>query len=588
LVNRVMYGVSVSLLFALNGAAQIVPAEKTAKTGFVVLNDRDDVLQEIALTRLSAEDVQMIIEDEARNSPRALAALANDPEQRKKVLETLGQALAVASEARKTGFAEQETIKIQLELARMEILAVTYNDRLKKNAGQENAAGPPFNYIEDKDVSAFFAAPANKVKYDLEQERLLKYIRDTQKSANPQSEIDDEQKQFIISQWKKVIYGAVKATEMGLADRKTELLYKLQQALILARAYSQEKLKDLLTPTADEIKAYITANPKFSKEAQRAKAEKILAKVKDGGDFAALANEYSDDPGNKDAMTGEPQGGLYDWKSRNSYVKEFSDAAWALEAGQTSGIVETQFGYHIIKLEGKRTEKTSGQEEVKVRHILVWTMYKGESDSAIPSMTMEEAAKKELEKQKEKKVLDEITLRNPIALPDDFAIAVTKDAAAPPPEKTAWGPVSLSNINTIRSLPGKVKNYLSLHYKGWKLSPSEKGCTQEINPGYVSGDFNGDGKFDYAVKFSRGKKGYILAFLALKIGFKPFVLHDTDAAEVKYLGLGILKKGSKYSYDGANGTGNLFRLKYDAPSDYQCESDVGGIHYYRKGKFVGY
>jgi len=388
------------------------------------------------LTSLTAEDVKLILEDEAKGNPRALASLANDPEARKKVLENLKQALAVASEARKTGYAEQPEIKTQLELSEQEVLATAYDNKLKADAGRGDDPGPPFGYIEDKDVNPFFEAPENKAKYDAELEKFMVFLGDMQKKNNVPQEMNDEQKQFVTAQWKKVTYGAVKARELKLADRKTELQYKLQQALILARAYSQEKLKDQLTPTDDEVKAYIAQNPKFDKSSKKAKAEEVLAKVKAGEDFAALANQYTEDPGNTDPKTGEKQGGFYDWKDRASYVKEFSDAAWGLEEGKTTELVETQFGYHIIKLEGKRAEKGKDgkdEEQVKVRHILISTMYKDESNPMAPPMTtMDDAAKQELAKKKQKDVLDGIMARNPITLPTDFTIEAPANQPPPP------------------------------------------------------------------------------------------------------------------------------------------------------------
>jgi parvulin-like peptidyl-prolyl isomerase len=391
------------------------------------------------LNSLSAEDVKMIIEDEAKGNPRALASLATDQDARKKVLDNLKQALAVASEARRTGFADQPEMKTQMELSEQEVLATAYDDKLKADAGRSDDPGPPFGYIEDKDVNAYFDAPEHKAKADADLEKFMAFLTDMQKKNNVAQEMTDEQKTFVTAQWKKVTFGAIKAKELNLVTRKVELQYKLQQALILARAYSQEKLKDQLTPTDDEVKAYIASNPKFDKSSKHAKAEEVLAKVKAGGDFAALANEFSEDPGNKDQKTQEPQGGLYDWKPRAQYVKEFSDAAWGLEEGQITDLVETQFGFHIIKLEGKRTSKDKDgkdQEEVKVRHILISTMYKDDSNPMMPPMmTMEDAAKQELAKQKQKDVLDGIIARNPITLPTDFTIDAPPDQPAPGPEE---------------------------------------------------------------------------------------------------------------------------------------------------------
>ena len=79
------------------------------------------------------------------------------------------------------------------------------------------------------------------------------------------------------------------------------------------------------------------------------KAEKILAEVKKpGADFAALAKKYSQDPGSAE------QGGDLNWFGQGRMVPAFQQAAFALKPGQTSGLVKTDFGYHIIKVEDRR------------------------------------------------------------------------------------------------------------------------------------------------------------------------------------------------------------------------------------------
>ncbi len=86
----------------------------------------------------------------------------------------------------------------------------------------------------------------------------------------------------------------------------------------------------------------------------------MLAKVKAGGDFAALARQYSDD----DSKT---KGGDLDYFGRGTMVKEFDDAAWALQPGQVSDLVKSQFGYHIIKLTGRKPAATKTLDEVRTR-----------------------------------------------------------------------------------------------------------------------------------------------------------------------------------------------------------------------------
>ena len=125
---------------------------------------------------------------------------------------------------------------------------------------------------------------------------------------------------------------------------------KLQQAQFLAKLYS-EKVAEQNKVTDEEVDAYIKAHPELDPAAKREQAQQILDRAKAGEDFAALANEFSEDPGNK-GPDGSMQGGLYKDVAKGRMVAPFEQAALSLEPGQVDpDLVETDFGFHIIKLE---------------------------------------------------------------------------------------------------------------------------------------------------------------------------------------------------------------------------------------------
>jgi peptidyl-prolyl cis-trans isomerase C len=91
----------------------------------------------------------------------------------------------------------------------------------------------------------------------------------------------------------------------------------------------------------------------------QAQAEAILASLKKGGKFEDIAKKQSKDPGSG------ANGGDLDWAAPANYVKEFSDAMVALNKGQVSAPVQSQFGFHIIRLDDVREAQLPTLEEVK-------------------------------------------------------------------------------------------------------------------------------------------------------------------------------------------------------------------------------
>ena len=121
--------------------------------------------------------------------------------------------------------------------------------------------------------------------------------------------------------------------------------------------------KDSLPDQSDEYElAHIILSRKVS-EAEKTAAKNIalelLDSVKQGLDFSELARKYSGD------SMSAIQGGDLGYAKKGTFVKEFEEAVYSLKPGEVSDIVETEFGYHIIKLNEKQGDK------VKSQHILI-------------------------------------------------------------------------------------------------------------------------------------------------------------------------------------------------------------------------
>ena len=102
-----------------------------------------------------------------------------------------------------------------------------------------------------------------------------------------------------------------------------------------------------------------------------AEAKAALDRVKKGEDFAKVADEVSKDPGS--------QGGDLGWFTPDKMVKEFAEAAFKLDVGQISDPVKSEFGWHVIKVEGKRDKAFPPFDQVKDQ-VARYVVQKAQSD----------------------------------------------------------------------------------------------------------------------------------------------------------------------------------------------------------------
>jgi peptidyl-prolyl cis-trans isomerase D len=138
--------------------------------------------------------------------------------------------------------------------------------------------------------------------------------------------------------------------------------------------------------------------------AAKAKAEDILKQIRSGGNFADLASKNSDDPGSK------TQGGELGWLDPGKTVPEFDKAAFSLPVGQTSDLIKTQFGYHILQVEDKKTAHLRPLEEVKPEIVPVLEQQRvGAAEQTFASALAADAKKNGLEKAAASKGLHTVT-----------------------------------------------------------------------------------------------------------------------------------------------------------------------------------
>jgi peptidyl-prolyl cis-trans isomerase D len=141
------------------------------------------------------------------------------------------------------------------------------------------------------------------------------------------------------------------ASKVTVDDAQLKTYYDEQKVKTPERftAVEQRRVSHILLPVA---------SPKDD-AAVKAKAEGILKRAQAGEDFAALAKQFSQDPGSAQ------QGGDLGWSERKVWVAPFADAAFSMKVDEIRGPVKTQFGYHILKLAGIRPATVKTFEESK-------------------------------------------------------------------------------------------------------------------------------------------------------------------------------------------------------------------------------
>lgn len=209
-------------------------------------------------------------------------------------------------------------------------------------------------------------------------DRELLYQESRKQNIDIQNEQIDQQLKDIKARFSSQAEFESVIAQMELSE--TDLKSQIERNMAI-RELIESQVTQKITITDQETKAYYDSNPKLFKKPEQVKASHILIKVdanatetqkaqarieivkiqqklKTGEDFATLAKEYSQGPSSV-------RGGDLGYFGHGQMVKPFEDAAFALKPNEISEIVETRFGYHLIKVVDKRPATTMAYAEVK-------------------------------------------------------------------------------------------------------------------------------------------------------------------------------------------------------------------------------
>ncbi len=371
------------------------------------------ILESEILRELTTEEIDLILKSQ---SDTGVDELANTPEARTAFLKGIREYLALAAEARREGLTDDPKFKINFEYKKDLLLAGLYRAKLTQDQSS------PYT-VPAAELDAVWTSPANEKQFDTD----MKTMREIQAAVahargdgySP-SKLQGESLAQARAKWAqtKILSAKAKGDSAFMAQPVIELRIRLLEAGILSADYLRRHWADKVTATPTEIAAYLKEHPEYDVSRKQEKAETALRRALSGEDFGALAGEFSEDRSTKS------NGGLYENVEKGMLWTEVETAALGLQNGQVAPrLIETDTGFHIVKLENKTIAKAKDGSPVtkySLRHILLQKNFEeptSNPDVPPPFMTATEIAKSQVEQLKRNRLVDEIVQRNDISLP---------------------------------------------------------------------------------------------------------------------------------------------------------------------------
>ncbi|HWR37583.1 MAG TPA: peptidyl-prolyl cis-trans isomerase [Clostridia bacterium] len=203
-----------------------------------------------------------------------------------------------------------------------------------------------------------------KVKFEyavLSLDDVAKSVTPTESELRAYYEKNQESLKNAIPEQRKAAFVMIDATKLPNAAKPTNEDFK---------SYYQAHQDEFRVPDSVTVRHILIKTPEAGPDAKvdqaavdgaRAKAEDVLKQLKAGAKFDALAKKYSDDKGSA------AEGGLLGPITRGRTVPEFEQAAFSLNKGETSGIVKSSYGFHIIRVDDKTSAHLQSLDEVRAR-----------------------------------------------------------------------------------------------------------------------------------------------------------------------------------------------------------------------------
>jgi peptidyl-prolyl cis-trans isomerase D len=343
------------------------------------LGSGDDVVAEVGKQKVTKQEFERARNQQAQQMRQVLGdqfdpATLDTPQIRKEVLDNLISQRALMADAvdKRLMVSDGRLVQaLEQSVPGLKNADGSFNkDLYRSMLAQQGLTEAGFEAQARKDL-AMQMSPEAILRSALTPKAVVDRLVSIQEEQREVAEILLKPSDFVVQvkatpeQLKKYYDDNLKAFEIP-ESAKVEYLVLSSEALAASATVNAEEVKKFYdnnkakyTIAEQRQASHILVSGEKDKAAAKTKAEGLLKQLKAGGDFAALAKANSDDPGSG------AKGGDLGFFSRDMMVKPFSDAAYLLKEGQMSELVESEFGFHIIKLTAIKGGGEKKFEEVK-------------------------------------------------------------------------------------------------------------------------------------------------------------------------------------------------------------------------------